>query len=69
MNAVDMRAGLRETLKFGDDRLFMEAMYRVRKAEQKMAQMFTVMNSGPLVQYTDSKGFIGLPQFQREQRH
>ena len=59
MNAVDMRAGLRETLKFGDDRLFMEAMYRVRKAEQKMAQMFTVMNSGPLVQYTDSKGFIG----------
>ena len=59
MNAVDMRAGLREALRFGDDRLFMEAMYRVRKAEQKMAQMFTVMNSGPLVQYTDSKGFIG----------
>ena len=59
MQAVDMRAGLRDTLKFGDDSLFMQAMYQVRKAEQKMAQMFTVMNSGPLVTYKDSKGFIG----------
>jgi hypothetical protein len=59
MQAVDMRAGLRETLKFGDDSLFMQAMYHVRKAEQKMAQMFTVMNSGPLVAYKDSKGFVG----------
>jgi hypothetical protein len=59
MQAVDMRAGLRDTLKFGDDNLFTQAMYHVRKAEQKMAQMFTVMNSGPLVAYRDSKGFVG----------
>lgn len=59
MQAVDMRAGLRDTLKFGDDNLFTQAMYHVRKAEQKMAQMFTVMNSGPLEAYTDSKGLVG----------
>jgi len=59
MGAVDMRAGLRDTLKFGDDTLFTQAMYHVRKAEQKMAQMFTVMNSGPLEQYTDAKGLVG----------
>jgi len=59
MGAVDMRAGLRDVLKFGDDSMFTQAMYHVRKAEQKMAQMFTVMNSGPLVQYTDSKGLVG----------
>jgi hypothetical protein len=34
-------------------------MYHVRKAEQKMAQMFTVMNSGPLVAYKDEKGLVG----------
>ena len=59
MQAVDMRAGLRETLRFGDDSLFTQAMYHVRKAEQKMAQMFTVMNSGPLVSYKDEKGLVG----------
>jgi hypothetical protein len=59
MQAVDSRAGLRETLKFGDDSLFTQAMYHVRKAEQKMAQMFTVMNSGPLVAYKDEKGLVG----------
>jgi hypothetical protein len=59
MQAVDSRAALREVLKFGEDSLFKQAIYNVRKAEQKMAQMFTVMNSGPLVQYKDSKGFIG----------
>jgi hypothetical protein len=59
MQAVDMRAGLREALKFGDDTLFTQAMYHVRKAEQKMAQMFTVMNSGPLVAYKDEKGLVG----------
>ena len=59
MNAADMRAGVRETLSFGDDNLFTQAMYHVRKAEQKMAQMFTVMNSGPLVSYKDEKGFVG----------
>jgi hypothetical protein len=59
MQAVDMRAGLREALRFGDDSLFTQAMYHVRKAEQKMAQMFTVMNSGPLVAYRDEKGFVG----------
>jgi hypothetical protein len=59
MQAVDMRAGLRDALKFGDDTLFTQAMYHVRKAEQKMAQMFTVMNSGPLVAYKDEKGLVG----------
>jgi len=59
MNAADMRAGVRKTLSFGDDNLFTQAMYHVRKAEQKMAQMFTVMNSGPLVSYKDEKGFVG----------
>jgi hypothetical protein len=59
MNAVDMRAGLRDALKAGDDTLFTQAMYHVRKAEQKMAQMFTVMNSGPLVAYKDEKGLVG----------
>ena len=59
MQAVDMRAGLRDTLKFGDDNLFTQAMYHVRKAEQKMAQMFTVMNNGPLVAYKDEKGLVG----------
>jgi hypothetical protein len=59
MGAVDMRAGLRDVLKFGDDTLFTQAMYHVRKAEQKMAQMFTVMNSGPLVAYKDEKGLVG----------
>ena len=59
MQAVDMRAGLRDVLKFGDDTLFTQAMYHVRKAEQKMAQMFTVMNSGPLVAYKDEKGLVG----------
>jgi len=59
MQAVDMRAGLRDTLKFGNDTLFTQAMYHVRKAEQKMAQMFTVMNSGPLVAYKDAKGLVG----------
>ena len=54
-----MRAGLRDTLKFGDDNLFTQAMYHVRKAEQKMAQMFTVMNNGPLVAYKDEKGLVG----------
>jgi hypothetical protein len=59
MNTSDMRAGLREALKFGDDNLFTQAMYAVRKAEQKMAQIFTVMNSGPLITYKDSKGLTG----------
>ena len=59
MQGVDMRAGLRDALKAGDDTLFTQAMYHVRKAEQKMAQMFTVMNSGPLVAYRDSKGLVG----------
>lgn len=59
MNAVDMRAGLRDALRAGDDKLFTQAMYHVRKAEQKMAQMFTVMNSGPLVAYKDEKGLVG----------
>ena len=59
MQGVDMRAGLRDALKFGDDNLFTQAMYHVRKAEQKMAQMFTVMNNGPLESYKDEKGLIG----------
>jgi hypothetical protein len=30
MQAVDMRAGLRDTLKFGDDSLFTQAMTRAQ---------------------------------------
>ena len=60
MQGVDMRAALRDVLKHGDDKLFKQAMYNVRKADQKMPQVYTVLNSGPLELYKDDKGFIGI---------
>jgi hypothetical protein len=60
MQGVDMRAALRDVLQHGDDKLFKQAMYNVRKADQKMPQVYTVLNSGPLELYKDDKGFIGI---------
>ena len=60
MQGVDMRAGLREVLKHGDDKLFKQAMFNVLKADQKLAQTFTVLDNGPLESYIDEKGFHGL---------
>ena len=65
MQAVDMRAGLREVLKAGaaetgDDAKFTQAMYNVLKADQKMPVAYTVMSMGPLELYKDAKGFYGV---------
>jgi len=65
MQAVDMRAGLREVLKagaaeMGDDTEFTQAMYNVLKADQKMPVAYTVMSMGPLELYKDAKGFYGV---------
>ena len=56
MQGVDMRAGLRETLKHGDDLLFKQAMYNVLKADQKMPVTFAVLNNGALELSKDAKG-------------
>ena len=56
MQGVDMRAGLRETLKHGDDLLFKQAMYNVLKADQKMPVTFAVLNNGALELSRDAKG-------------
>ena len=65
MQAVDMRAGLREVLKagaaeMGNDAEFTQAMYNVLKADQKMPVAYTVMSMGPLELYKDAKGFYGV---------
>ena len=65
MQAVDMRAGLREVLKagaaeMGDDTKFTQAMYNVLKADQKMPVAYAVMSLGPLELYKDAKGFYGV---------
>jgi hypothetical protein len=65
MQAVDMRAGLREVFKagaaeMGDDTKFTQAMYNVLKADQKMPVAYTVMSMGPLELYKDAKGFYGV---------
>ena len=57
MQTADMRAGLREALKSGDGHLYTQAMEFVGVADQKLPQTFTVLNSGPLEMFTDSKGF------------
>jgi hypothetical protein len=64
MQAVDMRAGLRESLKrgaksMGDDKLFTQAMYNVIKSDQRMPLVQTTMTNGPLEMYTDTKGLKG----------
>ena len=65
MNAVDMRAGLQEALKrgakdMGNEDLFTQAMYNVRKADQYMPLVYTALTTGPLESYTDEKGLRGL---------
>lgn len=65
MNAVDMRAGLQEALKrgakeMGDDKLFTQAMYNVRKADQFMPMVYTALTNGPHEFYTDDKGLRGI---------
>jgi hypothetical protein len=65
MNLVDMRAGLREALKagakeMGDTKNFVQAMYSVTKADQKMAVVSSTLMNGPMELYTDAKGFHGI---------
>lgn len=65
MNLVDMRAGLREALKagakeMGDTKHFVQAMYSVTKADQKMAVVSSTLMNGPMELYTDEKGFHGI---------
>ena len=65
MQAVDMRAGLAAALKagakeMGDENLYTQAMYNVRKADQKMPLIDTVMRLGPLELYKDEKGLYGV---------
>ena len=65
MNLVDMRAGLREALKagakeMGDTKNFVQAMYSVTKADQKMAVVSSTLMNGPMELYTDDKGFHGI---------
>jgi hypothetical protein len=65
MNLVDMRAGLREALKagakeMGDTKNFVQAMYSVTKADQKMAVVSSTLMNGPMELYTDEKGFHGI---------
>jgi hypothetical protein len=65
MNTVDMRAGLREALKvgakaYGDQTDFVQAMYNVTKADQKMSVVQAVLSNGPLETYVDDKGYHGI---------
>lgn len=65
MQGVDMRAGLRDTLKagaegLGDPKLFTQTMYNVLKADQKMPLVYTVMSRGPLELYKDESGLHGV---------
>ncbi len=70
MQAVDMRAGLQAALKagateLGDENLYTQAMYNVRKADQKMPLIDTVMRLGPLELYKDEKGLYGVRSTQK----
>jgi hypothetical protein len=65
MNAVDMRAGLREALKagaaeLGDNSKYVQAMYSVKKADQAMPLISASLSNGPLVIYTDENGLYGV---------
>lgn len=65
MNAVDMRAAVQEFLKrgakeMGDDNLFTQAMYNVRKADQYMPIVYSTLTNGPQKFYTDEKGLRGV---------
>lgn len=65
MNAVDMRAGLREALKagaedLGNNDLYTQAMYSVTKADQAMPLISASLSNGPLETYTDARGLYGV---------
>lgn len=66
MQAVDMRAPIREMLKLGahvtpeSEALGMQAMYNVTKSDQRVALLMTAMSSGPLEVYKDGKGLHGV---------
>jgi len=65
METADMRAAVQEVLKrgakeMGDDTLFTQAIYNVRKADQFMPQVYTVLTNGPLETYIDDKGLRGI---------
>lgn len=59
MQTADMRASVREGLKTGDTKNFLQAMYAVLKSDQKMPLVYTVLSNGPLKMYTDEKGLHG----------
>lgn len=65
MNAVDMRAGLREALKagaedLGNNDLYTQAMYSVTKADQAMPLISASLSNGPLELYQDARGLYGV---------
>ena len=65
MNAVDMRAGLREALKAGAEDLgnndaYTQAMYSVTKADQAMPLISASLSNGPLELYQDARGLYGV---------
>jgi len=65
MNTADMRAAVQEVLKrgakeMGDDSLFTQAIYNVRKADQFMPQVQASLTTGPLETYIDEKGLRGV---------
>lgn len=65
MAGVDARAALDEVLKRGaflknDDRDYKQAMYLVRKRDDLMSQMQSVMENGPPEMFRDEKGFLGV---------
>jgi hypothetical protein len=65
MEAVDMRAPLREALKAGAEginrpELFKQAMYHITKNDQKVSLAMTTMSNGPLEVYRDTKGLYGV---------
>lgn len=60
MQGVDMRAGLREALKTGDAGSYEQAMYHVLKSDQRLPQVYNVLNNGPLETYVDERGLHGI---------
>lgn len=65
MQTTDMRAGLRRALEagakaLGDSKLFVQAMFSVTKADQKMSVVQAALANGPMRVYTDDKGLKGI---------
>lgn len=65
MQTVDMRAAVRKALEagakaLGDPKLFVQAMFSVTKADQKMSVVQSALATGPMRVFTDAKGFKGV---------